>query len=137
MALATRAKPTTHHKKRQAKHHRRNKSYVKAYWPYLPMLAIGGVGYLANQHWPAGLVKLDASTQPTTRIEALSGTQNTWSLTVIIMMSAIAAAIFLFQHWFRVQRLINRGERFIIKHPWFDISLVLIATAGLVLTRRA
>jgi uncharacterized protein YkwD len=48
MALATRPKPTVHHRKRQAKHHRQNKHYLKTYWPYLPMLLIVVVGIAIN-----------------------------------------------------------------------------------------
>jgi hypothetical protein len=43
MALATK-KRVQPHKKRSGQHHRRNEHYLKHYWPYLPMLAIVGVG---------------------------------------------------------------------------------------------
>lgn len=47
MAIATKPKPkSTHHKKRTAAHHRRTKQYKQSYWPYLPMLAVIGVGLL-------------------------------------------------------------------------------------------
>ena len=51
MALATRPKPSVHHKKRQAQHHRQSKHYLKAYWPYLPMLLIVGSGLLVSSAW--------------------------------------------------------------------------------------
>lgn len=51
MALATPPKPKTHHKKRQAKHHRQSKHYMKAYFPYLPMLLIVGIGLAINSLW--------------------------------------------------------------------------------------
>ena len=51
MALATRPKPTTSTRKRQAQHHRRSKRYMKPYWPYLPMLMIVGVGLAVNSLW--------------------------------------------------------------------------------------
>jgi uncharacterized protein YkwD len=51
MALATRPKPKSHHKKRQAQHHRQSKHYNKAYWPYLPMLFIVGLGLVINTVW--------------------------------------------------------------------------------------
>lgn len=136
MALATRPKPKVHHKKRQARHHRLSKPYLKTYWPYLPMLAVVGLGYLANQHWPAGLVKLD-NVQATTRVEALSGDQNSWSLAFIIAIAGVAAAVFIVRHWYRVHRAINRGELFLVHHPWLDIGLVFVATAGVILTRAA
>lgn len=48
MALATRPKPTAHHRKRQGNHHRHSKPYLKTYWPYLPMLIIVAVGLAIN-----------------------------------------------------------------------------------------
>ncbi len=51
MALATRPKPTAHHKKRQGAHHRHSKNYLKAYWPYIPMLGIVGLGIAINSFW--------------------------------------------------------------------------------------
>ena len=56
MALATRPKPKPYHKKRQAQHHRRGKHYLKAYFPYIPMLLIVGVGLAINSLWSAGSV---------------------------------------------------------------------------------
>lgn len=53
MALATKPKPkpSVHHKKRQAKHHRQSKQYVKSYWPYLPMLLVVAIGAVINSFW--------------------------------------------------------------------------------------
>ncbi|MDB5164505.1 MAG: hypothetical protein JWL89_131, partial [Candidatus Saccharibacteria bacterium] len=52
MALATRKKPTgTAHRKRTGTHHKQSKPYLKAYWPYIPMLAIIGVGFIVNTVW--------------------------------------------------------------------------------------
>lgn len=133
MALATRPKPKVQHKKRVAQHHRQSKTYLKAYWPYLPMLAIVAVGVVVSSHWPTGLVTVNP--QATTRVEAISGSQNEWALLVIILMSGIAAAILIATHWFRVVRVLSKGEQFIVKHPWLDLALVVICTVGVVLTR--
>jgi hypothetical protein len=51
MALATRVKPAPHQKKRQGGHHRHSKHYLKAYWPYIPMLLIVGLGLLVSSIW--------------------------------------------------------------------------------------
>jgi hypothetical protein len=61
MALATRPKPATHTKKRQAGHHRQSKHYLKAYWPYLPMLTIVVVGLMINGLWASHAKVLGAS----------------------------------------------------------------------------
>jgi hypothetical protein len=48
MAIATRPKPSVHHKKRVGKHHKTTKHYMKAYWPYIPITAIVGLGIVVN-----------------------------------------------------------------------------------------
>lgn len=48
MSLTTKARPTSHSKKRQAGHHRHSKNYLKTYWPYLPMAAIVASGVFVN-----------------------------------------------------------------------------------------
>ncbi|HET9174529.1 MAG TPA: CAP domain-containing protein [Candidatus Saccharimonadales bacterium] len=48
MPLATKSKTSTHHKKAAGKHHKTTKSYLKTYWPYIPLAAIVVVGLLAN-----------------------------------------------------------------------------------------
>ncbi|HET6924630.1 MAG TPA: CAP domain-containing protein [Candidatus Saccharimonadales bacterium] len=53
MTLVARAKPPAHHKKRSGSHHRRTKSYHKAYWPYLPIALIVLGGIIFNALVPA------------------------------------------------------------------------------------
>src|SRR5574338_644891 len=43
--------PSIHDKRRRGEHHRQSREYNKAYWPYLPMALIVGVGILANTFW--------------------------------------------------------------------------------------
>lgn len=139
MAVATRPKPKVHHKKRQAQHHRHSKQYLKPYWPYIPMLAIVGVGYFASRNWPeswaAANTGLGGLGPDATRVEVMVGSQDSIALLLVIIMSGMAAAIFIFRHWFRIQRILNKGERYMVKHPWFDVMLVLVCTIGVVLSR--
>lgn len=142
MALATRPKPKTHDRKRVAKHHKHTPHYLKTYWPYLPALAIVGIGYLVNQalYSSDSLAEAGANLQGVTtptRVEALTGNSNGIALTIVIIMAVMALGIFLFQQWFRVQRTLNRGEAFVARHPWLDLVLVVLATAGVILTRQA
>lgn len=139
MAIASRPKPKVQHKKRKAQHHAHTTAYLKPYWPYLPMLAIVGLGVLVNSHWPESLTNMSysisSSASSVSRVEAITGNQNGIALMLVILMTTIAAAIFVFQHWFRVKRALNQGERFIAKHPLLDISLIAICTAGFVLAQ--
>jgi uncharacterized membrane protein (UPF0182 family) len=136
MALATRPKPKTHAKKRQARHHRQSRVYLKTYWPYLPIVGIVAAGYFANNNWPVGLVKLDgAAGSDLTRIEAMAGNQNESMFLLILAIAAVAGGVVIISQWYRVRRALNQGEMFVVEHPWFDIAMVGAATAGFVLTR--
>lgn len=75
MSLATKQKPKTHHKKRQAQHHRRGKHYLKAYFPYLPMLLIVGVGLAVNSLWSSGSVLGSSSDFSPTSLLSETNTQ--------------------------------------------------------------
>lgn len=140
MAIATKPKPTIHHKKRRAQHHRKNKLYLKSYWPYLPMVAIVGVGAVINQTLygvslgSSGWLAADTPIAPT-RLDALTG-KSSWSL-LAITVTAVAAIILVATHWYRFHRLVRQGEAFAARHPWFDLILVTIITVGFVLTRNA
>jgi uncharacterized protein YkwD len=48
MTLAATRKRPTHHKKLSGKHHRQDKAYHKAYWPYLPIIAVILAGFFLN-----------------------------------------------------------------------------------------
>jgi uncharacterized membrane protein YidH (DUF202 family) len=141
MALAAKRKPRVQHRKRVAQHHKQTSHYLKTYWPYLPAVGIVALGVLVNQ-W---LYKSDSLAQAganlsglpkPTRIEAITGNTDGLALGLIIAMSGIALGILLFQHWFRVQRTLNRGEMFVAKHPWIDLVLVVVVMAGVILTRQ-
>jgi uncharacterized protein YkwD len=52
MVLSSQTKtPSIHHKKRNGRHHKVTKTYHKTYWPYLPLVAIIGLGIGANSLW--------------------------------------------------------------------------------------
>lgn len=297
MALATRPKPKTHHRKRHGHHHRRSGSYLKPYWPYLPMLLIVGLGLLINGVWsragvlgttsdfssrrlltdtnserakggepaltlnvrleqaaqakaddmvssdywahdsPSGrtpwsfitasgyqyrsagenlaygfdgadssvagwmnssehranilnagftevgfgvasspdytghgpqtivvaeyaqpaaagtpttaqatpegsgaasdsnVLGTSASQQPVSRIQILAGGGQDWSLLAVITLAGAAGALFILRHSYRLHRMLREGEVFVTKHPYLDIAIVLIITAGCLLTR--
>lgn len=150
MALATKPKKTLATKKSRAQHHRQSKHYLKPYWPYLPMLAIAGLGTLANlslEHSPllgaheayapeAGntIAGIQAA-QPISRLAVLTGGQIAWLTTVVSLLTGIALVYFVLVHSYRVHRVLNRGEAFIAKHPYLDIAIMLVITGGYILTR--
>ena len=142
MALATRPKPKAHDRKRQARHHNHGKAYLKTYWPYLPMLVIVGVGALANRAlYHSTLITSTAGAaiggSAPSRLQSLFGTQTSWIFISALLISIVAFSAFIVVHWYRFRRLLNKGETFVIRHPWLEIATVAIFTVGFVLTRSA
>lgn len=137
MAISSKPRPksTVSHKKRRGNHHKRNDAYLKTYWPYIPMLAIVAGGVYINSKWAVESNLISSAGYNPTRFEAMIGSQNEIAVLVIIAMAAIAAIIFVTQHWFRIRRLINKGEMWVVKHPWLDILLIAVCTVGFILTR--
>ncbi len=120
MSLTTKPRPVTSHKKIKGGHHRHSKSYVKTYWPYIPILAIIGLGILINSVWH------------TTYTISLSS--YTYYDVIESSVGVLALSIFLLRHAFAWHKVLIRGEDFITKHPLLDICLVTLAVSGLVLS---
>jgi uncharacterized membrane protein YidH (DUF202 family) len=138
MALATRPKPTAHAKKRRAQHHRStSKHYVKTYLPYLPMLGVAGIGLAVNSLWPSASASAasSASGRPLSRIEVM--TQSEWSLLVVITVTTAAFALLLLRHGYYLRKALNRGEYWVVHHPWLDVAITVVLVAGVLLTRTA
>jgi hypothetical protein len=108
------------------------------------MLAIMGTGVLVNRLWSGGIPgvktaltlnpQLTAGTPPVARIQVLAGSQVTWIVALVSVIAVTALALFVVRDWYRLHRLINKGEAFIYKRPWFDVAMVFVFTAGFVLT---
>jgi hypothetical protein len=108
------------------------------------MLAIVGVGAVANKLWTASsfagasaatLNPNLAATRGLTRIQLLTNNANQEILTVVIMVTFAAFGLFLARHSQRLHRLVRQGETFASDHPWLDIVSVFVITSGCVLTR--
>src|SRR5579884_3926080 len=137
MALKTRPKPKSHFKKRQAGHHRQGKHYIKAYLPYLPMLAVVAMGALVNKAWNdsnAAIGNINTATA-STRLGLVTGNSSNSLFYLVLLITFAAFALFILLQWYRLKRVLNRGEKFVVDHPWFDIGLLFVVTAGIVLTR--
>lgn len=67
MALTAQRKQTENHRKLRGTHHRHTKSYVKTYFPYLPLLVLVIVGLAVNSLWSSRAHVLGAATNLTTR----------------------------------------------------------------------
>lgn len=75
------------------------------------------------------------SQEPVSRIQVLTGGQPAWVLLAIITLTGAAGALFILRHSYRLHRMLREGEAFVTRHPYLDITIVLIITAGSLLTR--
>jgi hypothetical protein len=71
------------------------------------------------------------------RIAVLTGGSATWSYALVWLVAGTAIGVLLVRNSLRIHRLLSRGEEFVVKHPWLDISVVFVATACLLLSRTA
>ena len=73
--------------------------------------------------------------QPVSRIQVLTGDKSQIPLLIIVALSGGAMALFLLRYGYRLHRLLNRGEAFVVHHPYVDIAIVFLITTGVLLTR--
>lgn len=78
---------------------------------------------------------IEPSTRLVSRIQLLTGGQAPWSVFAVSLLMTTAVLVFVVRHGLRLKRLLTQGEVFVSHHPLFDVAVVLIATAGFVLTR--
>ncbi len=147
MAIASKPKRNAHYKKTRAAHHRHSKTYLKSYWPYLPMLAIMGGGIAIDRAWTvtstantqAGLGALTAISsglpQTSARIQTLTGNNSAWLITAMLLIAVTALTFFMVRRTLAFHKAVIKSEHFINDHPMLDIAAVFIFTAGFVLAR--
>lgn len=123
MSLQNKHHPSKIEKKIKAHHHRHSKSYLKTYWPYIPVLVIIGTGLIIHYYW-----------HPSPPSNTSYGLAN-YSYYDVLESSVgiIALTIFMLRHAFAWHKVLIKGEEFVVKHPYLDIILVTIATVGLLL----
>ena len=75
------------------------------------------------------------SAKEVSRIDVLTNGNAQWAALVVSALATVAIAALLFSHinWWR--KYLLRGERFIIKHPFFDAAVLAVGVLGFVLTR--
>lgn len=71
--------------------------------------------------------------QKVARVQLLAGSTAAWSSFAVSMIAAVAVMAFLMRHGLMLRRVLVKSEAFVHKHPILDISLVAIATIGIVL----
>ncbi len=77
---------------------------------------------------------LEPATSTVSRVQLLTG-QAGWSLYLVAAIAGAALTLFVIRPTRKIHRLITRSETFIAHHPWLDIAMVAVVTAGFLLTR--
>ncbi len=72
-----------------------------------------------NHHVQSGYISLSANNYFGVVLESLIG--------------AIALSVFLLRNAFAWRKVLVEGEDFAAKHPFLDIALIILATAGMIL----
>jgi len=78
---------------------------------------------------------IEPAPQRVSRIQVLTAGQASWSMLATTLVVILALAIFLMRHGLAWHKVVRRGERFILKHQLLDITVVTLATIGIILTR--
>jgi len=101
------------------------------------MLAVVAMGALVNKAWNdsnAAIGNINTATA-STRLGLVTGNSSNSLFYLVLLITFAAFALFILLQWYRLKRVLNRGEKFVVDHPWFDIGLLFVVTAGIVLTR--
>lgn len=86
------------------------------------------------------VISQTAAEEPTksiSRIQLVSNGEAAWSLMALLVIITVSFALLIVRHGYAWHKMLNHGERFVLKHPVFDIVVVGILTLGVVLSNTA
>jgi hypothetical protein len=135
MVLATKSRrPTTSikHKKRYGQHHRQTKHYLQPYWPYIPIIFIVGLGVYVNGLLPSSSTQISLN-QASPAAMLKTTYYGVWLIAGISVLMIGSLLIFIIRHTAAWKKVFVYGEKFSVEHPWVDIMIVTIVTAGVVI----
>ncbi len=76
---------------------------------------------------------IEPKQQRVARVQLLTAGNASWSLFVTTLLIATALLVFLMRHGLAWHKVLRRGERFVLKHQFLDITAVTLATIGVIL----
>ena len=71
------------------------------------------------------------------RISVLTQGNVQWATLAVSIIATVSIVWFAFRHGRLWKRYLIHGEKFVIRHPWFDSTLLALAVIGFILTRTA
>jgi hypothetical protein len=84
----------------------------------------------------SGLITMaQPPSQQVSRLQTLNSDSSPWLIVIVSALAGAAMAIFITRHGLRLRRWALKGERYVIKHPLIDVTIVLICTICAILTR--
>jgi len=79
--------------------------------------------------------QVEPTAQEVARIQVLTDGKAAWSILFVTMITSVAITVFVIRHAFFWHRLFMKSEAFVIKHPFLDIAIVALGTAGILLSQ--
>jgi uncharacterized protein YkwD len=73
--------------------------------------------------------------QQITRVQLVADGNTSAGIALVILLGVVAFAFLLLRHGLAWRKTLVRGEKFVLRHPVFDIVAVVIVTASVLLTR--
>jgi len=73
--------------------------------------------------------------QQITRIQLVADGSTSTGVAIVVLLGAVAFAFLLLNHGLAWRKTLVRGEKFVLRHPVFDIVAIAIVTASVLLTR--
>jgi uncharacterized protein YkwD len=98
-----------------------------------PLLDLGGIGFTSA----ASTASTAIPSRNVARIQMLTGGGAPWSLALVTLAAAAAAAWFFVRHAKIWHKVVIKSEEFVVHHKMLDFVFVLTAVSGFVLTRAA
>jgi ABC-type proline/glycine betaine transport system permease subunit len=126
---------SVHQKKRTGSHQRQTKHYIKTYWPYIPLLAVAAaLNVVLDKAVHGSSATTVASLSTVSRLELW--TNSSQSITILVASVAfVCASVVVMRHADAWQRVLVRGEQFIVHNHKLDLALAGFALCGFLLTR--
>jgi hypothetical protein len=78
---------------------------------------------------------LTLAAKEVSRIDVLTNGNAQWAALVVSVLAAVSIFALLFSHIKLWRKYLAKGERFIVRHPFFDAAVLAVGFLGFVLTR--
>lgn len=71
------------------------------------------------------------------RLQAFAGANSSWMQYALGFMIGAAAVYLVLKHAVGIKKLVHNGEKFVVKHPLFDITLISFIALGILISQQA